>query len=139
MKQEHAAGIIIYHYRNDEPHYLLLHYVSGHWDFPKGRLEQEETIYEAAQRELQEETGLYAQVHEHFLHTFEYILRRETELTLKTVNLFVGYTPHQEVVLSREHVNFTWLPFSQACGQLTYENAKEALRAAHHFIDSLNK
>jgi 8-oxo-dGTP pyrophosphatase MutT (NUDIX family) len=134
MKRATSAGIIIYHSQSEQPMYLVLHYICGHWDFPKGHLEPEESMLEAAQRELQEETGLYADVHEGFTHTFDYFIRYSNILVLKTVSLFVGKTLHQDVVLSHEHCNYTWLPFPQALEQLTYENAREALRAAHEFL-----
>ena len=38
---------------------LLLEYPQGHWDFPKGHLEEgDESRQAAARRELEEETGI---------------------------------------------------------------------------------
>ena len=38
--------------------FLLLHYASGHWDFPKGNVEAGETEVETVKREIFEETGI---------------------------------------------------------------------------------
>lgn len=54
MKKEKSAGAVII---NDKK-VLLLHYSSGHWDFPKGHIEKGETELETAKREVKEETGL---------------------------------------------------------------------------------
>ena len=47
MIKEHSAGAVLYgHFVNDETKFLLLHYASGHWDFPKGNVEAGETELE---------------------------------------------------------------------------------------------
>ena len=38
--------------------YLVLQYPSGHYDFPKGHIEAEETEEETLRRETKEETGI---------------------------------------------------------------------------------
>ena len=58
IKTEFSAGVILYRQLKDSREYLLLHYPGGHFDFPKGHLEQDETEREAAYRELKEETGI---------------------------------------------------------------------------------
>lgn len=49
-----AAGGLV---RNADGEYLLI-YREGHWDIPKGMVEPQETIANAALREVQEETGI---------------------------------------------------------------------------------
>lgn len=59
MIKEHSAGAVLYgHFVNDETKFLLLHYASGHWDFPKGNVEAGETEVETVKREIFEETGI---------------------------------------------------------------------------------
>ena len=60
MMTEKSAGFILItdDFETDDYCVLLLHYTSGHWDFPKGNIETNETELEAATRELQEETGI---------------------------------------------------------------------------------
>lgn len=50
---EAAGGLVI----NQNEEVLLIHRL-GFWDLPKGKIEEGETIEEAAVREVQEETGL---------------------------------------------------------------------------------
>ncbi|GAA3994185.1 NUDIX hydrolase [Deinococcus rubellus] len=45
-----------------DPQVLMVRYRSGTWAFPKGHLEAGETSQQAAIREVQEETGVRAQV-----------------------------------------------------------------------------
>ena len=56
MMIEKSAGFILItdDFETDDYSVLLLHYTSGHWDYPKGNIETNETELEAATRELQE-------------------------------------------------------------------------------------
>ena len=58
MPREKSAGAIIFKIINSVPHYLLLHYPSGHWEFAKGHIEEGEKPESAAIREIEEETGI---------------------------------------------------------------------------------
>lgn len=53
-----SAGIIIVRRVEGGWRYLLLR-AYAHWDFPKGEVEKGETPFEAAVREVREETGLH--------------------------------------------------------------------------------
>lgn len=140
MKQ-YSAGLIIYTYQQDTREYLVLQYASGHWDFPKGKLEQGETNHEAAVRELYEETGLSAQVLPDFAQSLDYYFRdyKTGQLIHKTVIFFIGYTTDKQVKLSHEHIGYTWLPFQQAYALTTYDNAKHILQEAEKFLTDYDK
>jgi bis(5'-nucleosidyl)-tetraphosphatase len=134
MKHLYSAGIIPYAYdtKTDELLYLLLHYTAGHWDFPKGKMEKDETKEDAALRELHEETGLSATLDDNFLDTIAYIFTDyDTQLAHKTVYFFMGKATGKEVILSDEHIGFAWLSYKDALATLTYDNAKKVLKNAH--------
>lgn len=116
--------------------FLLLHYTSGHWDFPKGKIEKGETKHQAALRELEEETGLSAEIASGFEEQFSYWFRdhETSELINKTVYFFIGCTEKKEVSLSHEHIGFKWLSYDAAMEQLTYKNAKNMLKKATAFL-----
>ena len=77
MRLQYSAGFVIYH---DHPIYgrqflLLRHSGNGHWSFPKGLIDNNETDLEAAIRELEEETGIQKQnvsIHSTFQKEIEY-------------------------------------------------------------------
>ena len=90
LPQERSAGIIVF--KRDEqktPLYLLLHYEEGHWDFPKGRIEENESEREAARRELTEEAGLDdVEFVPLFKEEINYTLTRNNVQTYKTVRFY---------------------------------------------------
>ena len=59
MPKEKSAGAIIYRKESVDTaqgkkykiYFLLLHYFSGHWEFPKGHIEKDETEEETLKRE----------------------------------------------------------------------------------------
>ena len=57
---EKSCGIVLFH--SDEfliiQHSVKPNVTEGHWDFPKGHVEENETEFETAVRELKEETGI---------------------------------------------------------------------------------
>ena len=64
-----SAGILLYRLNNSDPEVLLVHpggpfWVKknmGSWSIPKGEIEPEEDLLEAAIRETKEETGIKSQ------------------------------------------------------------------------------
>lgn len=135
MKQIQSAGVITFRKKDNHPEYLVLHYnPGGHWDFPKGKMEQGETKKETALRELHEETGLTASIDEGFLQESAYMTTLGQEQCFKTVYFFVGCADDGDVKLSHEHQDYTWLPYEQAYKKLTYDDSRELLEKAHHYI-----
>jgi|SRR5579859_742438 len=136
MLRQFSAGVLVYYMTGNTREYLLLHYGSGHWDFPKGKIERGETKHQAALRELQEETSLTAIIDQGFEHQLHYYFKQKNELIYKTVYFFTGATQSKEVTLSYEHSGYKWLPYREAFNQLTYKNAQETLTAAEEFLNS---
>jgi 8-oxo-dGTP pyrophosphatase MutT (NUDIX family) len=58
MGTEKSAGIVLFRNDASKNEFLLLNYPQGHWDFVKGKVEQNETPHETALRETKEETGI---------------------------------------------------------------------------------
>lgn len=121
--------------RTPEPHYLLLHYESGHWDFPKGHIESGEDPEKTAKRELQEETGI-SEIHllDGYKQTLRYFFRQKGIGIFKVVVFFLAETTQSEVTLSAEHVGFDWLPCDAALARLTFKNSRDLLVKAHEHV-----
>ena len=69
---------------------MLLNYPQGHWDFVKGKIEQNETSHETALRETKEETGISdIEFIDGFEELVEYDFRFKNEDIHKS-NFFLG-------------------------------------------------
>lgn len=137
MKKEQSAGIVVY--RRDKEtkklQYLLLHYLGGHWDLPKGKVEGTESLEQAAVREVWEETGLNVVPIAGFSESITYCYRgQQKELIDKNVTFFIGETSESAVKLSEEHLAYEWLEIGQALRRLTYNNARHLLSMVNQFV-----
>ena len=134
MKRERSAGAIVF-IKEKEPIYLLLHYEEGHWDFPKGHIEEKETDTETVKREVGEETGIKdIEIIPNFKEKIQYFFKFKKELISKEVVFYLAKTNTKQVKLSFEHIGFKWLTYDKAIEQLTYKNAKEILKKANDFL-----
>ncbi len=80
-----AAGGVVH---NENAEILFIHRI-GKWDLPKGKIEKNESLEDAALREVQEETGLQKLVLEEFLNkTYHIYTERNNEKILKTTHWF---------------------------------------------------
>ena len=134
MKHERSAGAIVFR-KDKEPIYLLLHYEAGHWDFPKGNVEANETDQETVKREISEETGIKdIEIVKDFKEKMHYFYKLKNELISKDVVFYLAKSSSKKVKLSFEHIGSKWLPYNKAIEQLTYKNAKDILKKANKFL-----
>lgn len=113
MKKEQAYGVIAFYKVDDEYKVLLVRHVEGgHWSFPKGHAKEGEGAYQAALRELQEETGV-SDIKAVFDHTLseEYEYDRGGELFHKQVGYYICLVPTDiEVTLQPEEISaYHWI------------------------------
>ncbi len=136
MPREISAGVILFR-RAPQPHYLLLHYESGHWDFPKGHIETGEDAQETARRELKEETGISEiRFLDGYKATLRYFFRQKGIGIFKVVIYFLAETDQSEVTLSYEHIGYGWLPYDAALERLTFKNSRDLLIKAHEHLQT---
>lgn len=137
-KAEKSCGIVVFSEDAGVRRYLILHYEEGHWDLPKGHVEEGETEEETARRETFEETGISElEFVPGFRKTISYSFKRKGMMVPKEVVFFLARTSAKEVYLSDEHIGYAWLPYLQAAEKVTYENARLILWEAEDKLSKL--
>ena len=135
MIEETSAGIILFRKEDSKILFLLLHYPSGHWDFVKGKMEEGESTHETAIREAKEETGITDIT---FLENFEewikYDFQYQGELVHKKVVFFLAETKTKQVMISHEHLDYTWMDYNTSMEKTTFDNAKTVLTRAQMLL-----
>ena len=137
MIEETSAGIVLFRKEESKILFLLLHYPSGHWDFVKGKMEQEESTHQTAVRETKEETGItdIAFV-ENFEEWIQYNFKYQGELVQKKVVFFLAETKTKEVKISHEHSGYTWLDYNSSMEKTTFDNAQTVLTKAEKWLSN---
>jgi len=137
MREQKSAGIVLFRNDSDKNEFLLLNYPQGHWDFVKGKIEQNETSHETALRETKEETGISnIEFVNGFEESVEYDFRFKKENIHKKVIFFLAKTNEKNIKLSHEHNDYLWLEYNDALKKTTFENAKNVLIKANEFLSS---
>lgn len=125
MKIEQSYGIIPLCRIKGEWNVFLVQLHAGHWGFPKGHVEVNETPFETAARELTEETGLTLKKllsNEIFEET--YFFKQEEVLIKKTVGYFVAETKGSAKIQKKEIACGKWVLYSNVMDYLTFSELK---------------
>ncbi|MBN1941258.1 MAG: NUDIX domain-containing protein [Candidatus Diapherotrites archaeon] len=135
--REKSVGAIVFTKKDFETNFLLLHYTTGHWDFPKGHVESNETEEETLWREFEEETGIAKEqtnLFPNFRERITYFYKKQEQAVFKEVIFYLVESKTDKVKLSPEHTEFLWLPFERAVKRATFENTREILKKAHSVL-----
>lgn len=123
-EREKCCGCIII----KENKVLLIKQNEGHWGFPKGHVEENETEIETATREVKEETNLDVEVDSNKRYTTEYVTNAGK---LKQVVFFIAKCIGGEIKAQECEVSeIRWVEFEKAIKLITYDNTRELFEKA---------
>jgi len=136
MKYEKSCGAVVF-FRSAEPEYLIIFNkkgnAPGHWGFPKGHVEDNETEEETAMREIFEETGLKPVILKDFRNVSTYSPK---EGVTKDSVYFLAESSSKAVTPQQsELADYKWCSFEEAEKLLTFD--ANILKNAKEHIDSL--
>lgn len=123
MVKEISAGAIVYTKSEDRYLYLLTqHKNGGHFSFPKGHIEEGESLIETAKREVFEETGINFELASDKMQTNTYLMPNGI---YKDVYYFLGEAINTKIKKQDEEILLAgWYTKEQVMQYLTYENDK---------------
>lgn len=138
-----SAGIIVFRKSREGTKFLILYHGRGYWNFPKGKLEQSERSWQAALREVQEETGLKAKELKllgNFKAFEKFHYKRGKNKIFKVVILYLAQTNQPRITLTKEHQGYGWFGFSQAKKILSkHKDSVKIMEKANAYLSQKRK
>ncbi len=130
---EKSCGAIVYRNIGGTIRYLLIkNRRSSNWSFPKGHIEDGETLEETAIREVKEEAGINIDILSGFMSKSQYTVQNKIQ---KTVHIFVASTKDEQTRIQFEEIeDYIWLPFESAQKHLKFDNDIVILKDARDFL-----
>src|SRR3989344_1993787 len=138
IKRIFSAGGIVIKQNEDGPRILVTQH-SKHkgWDFPKGHREIYESEDQTALREVEEETGVKAEIIERIGET-KYFYYEEGERVLKSVAFYLmKFVSQGKATTAFEVSGKKWLSIDEVEGQLTFKDTKVLWQKAKDKIEQL--
>ncbi len=133
MQYEKSCGAIIYRKHHGNIELLLIKNANGgHWSFPKGHVENDETEEQTAIREIMEETNIQVSLDNQFREVITYAPKKDIT---KDVIYFLAkattydYTPQEE-----EISKIKWVEINNAHTLLSYDNDRQLVIKAKSII-----
>ena len=113
MEKVKSCGFLIY--RTQPQRSILLMKHPKRWDLPKGHVDEGETNYECALRELVEETGILEEnlrVEKGFKFKDRYIVESKKGKKKKTLIIYLAELIHDVEIVPTEHEGFEWVDWN---------------------------
>tara|TARA_B100001250_G_scaffold384429_1_gene379262 strand:- start:7771 stop:8229 length:459 start_codon:yes stop_codon:yes gene_type:complete len=134
-----VIDVYVYSYENNKLSFLLLKRSKTKiyeflWQGVAGKIEKGELAWQAALRELKEETGLTA--HKMFVADYVSKFYEKHGDRINLVPVFGIEVKNKKISLSEEHCNFKWLSFKKAHDKLTWDGQKKGLKVVYNMLNS---
>lgn len=137
MKFEKSCGAIIFRKENNIIETLLIRMIGGHWSYPKGHVEKDETEVETALREIKEETNLEVIIDTRFREITTYSPKPDV---LKDVIYFIGFAKTTNVLVQETEVSeYMWIDINDAINYITFDEDKKIFKKALRFIEEISE
>src|SRR3954468_2966067 len=137
MRDEHSSGGAVISFR-DGAEYVALIATRGRtrWGLPKGAVSEGETSEQAALREVNEETGLLAEIVKP-LDTIEYFFRASGTLIRKRVDFYLMTFVGGELTPQLSEVDdVEWVELSEAIQRASFDSERKLLEMAQQEIET---
>ncbi len=133
MFHEKSCGAIVYRKFHGNTEILLIKHInSGHWSFPKGHVEGNETEIETARREIKEETDIDVIIDPTFRETVSYSPKKDT---MKVVVYFLAKAKNVDFTPQEDEISeIRWVDIAYASSILSYENDRNIVTKARSAI-----
>jgi 8-oxo-dGTP pyrophosphatase MutT (NUDIX family) len=127
---EKSVGAVVFRITNGRREYLLMKYRNGHWEFPRGKVEDIETELDTMRREIEEETGISVLKIIKRLNDSWHIYPWKNDMVIKKTCWFLMYSDYDNKLipqLSEDITDVKWLPVEDAKKALnnSYRSLKE--------------
>ncbi len=136
MEKETSYGIIPIRFEKHEQQLFLVRHQAGHWSFPKGHPNKNETIHDTATRELKEETGLHIV---RFLPSpsieEKYTCKKDGKLHDKTVTYFLAEVEGEILLQTEEIAEGKWVSFEEALKLITFKAGRRVCNKAQAILN----
>ncbi len=121
--KEISAGGIVFRKNGKSWQVLMVKNRRGSWTFPKGRVENGETLEETAVREVEEETGVKARVIK-YAGTVTYVYHKDDGIVVdKKVHFFImKYISGEPTPDGVENIAARWVDLHHVKDYMAYEN-----------------
>lgn len=134
MEYIKSCGFVVFKRSHGEIHYLIIRAWNGEYGFSKGHVENNESEYETAIRELKEETNIEVQIVNGFREQVEYKFPKR-ENVIKQCVYFLGEWVRNDIKCQEKEVSEAkFVTYQEAMELLTFEETKEILKEAHKYI-----
>lgn len=137
IKREYSAGGVVFKKENDQTLWLLIKPKdTDRWQLPKGLIDKKEKGEETAKREVEEETGIKAEIAGK-AETIQYFYHFQGQKIQKTVQYYLMACKGGKIVCQEQEIDEArFFPYKEAYQNLTFENEKRALEKAKKLLET---
>ncbi len=132
-----AAGGVVYYTGHEGQVFLLIRDPYGRWSLPKGHLEQDESEEQAALREVEEETGVRADLGP-MVSRITYHFPAKGKIIEKRVSFFLMHASDDSIApqIDEGITAVGWFSASEALDLLDYEQVRQVFAKALELLGS---